>query len=836
MSQIHIPGQGPSTARIAIIGDFPDPKDLRTPFEGPAGIVLNEMLSTAGINRKDCYVTNILKYRPPGGDLSKYFIPYEQALDLVRREINALNPNVILTCGELPLKLLTGKTNINNHRGSLFYVNVGTEVKYKLIPTLHPRELFNYKPAEDEENNKPNPWSDKQVITWDILKLFKESTSRNYSPEYRNTRVCKSGLEAYQFFEVNKDRKHVAVDIETFHTVPSCISFAYSAYEGMSFPLLKMLSPEMSRSDRLYIWQYVSEALLNPALYKIGQNFGFDNTQLEAPLDGTYHFGMKVRGFYYDTMLANKILFPELRATLQFLTSIYTNQAYYKDEGKGYNPAKDSPERLLRYNAMDACVTYEVFERQMDNFAQRPGDKEFFFSKMMPLHSFYLRMQNRGIRRDNNLNEELRVKYETQENSILEKLNNDLQEFEIDASKINFNSNPQIRKLLFEWLQIPERAKADEKTIDALLRNVVKDKTKSSILENLLKLRKVRKVIKTYINAKPSPDGKIHSGFRLTLETGRTSTSILKPPISTEKLGLAFQTLTKHGEYGQDLRNPYIPDPGYVFIEPDLSQAEARVIAVLAKDEKLQKMFKWGLDIHRITSDMIENLWRGPELELFFNETNEVELKRLKEIINNNLKKVITDESRQVGKKGRHAANLGIGKGEFSSQLGISEYLAGKILGDIHRTNPLIQKGFHRGIEDWLKTHNRILTNPFGRSRQFLARWGRDLFKEAYAQLPQSTVSDQTKFAMRRVENRLGVGQIHFLLESHDSFLAQVLLKDCTDKLLREVIEEFEQPINFAKCSLIEDSRIELKIPCEMKVGMSWGKTKEIKFEHPSLY
>ena len=42
---------------------------------------------------------------------------------------------------------------------------------------------------------------------------------------------------------------------------------------------------------------------------------------------------------------------------------------------------------------------------------------------------------------------------------------------------------------------------------------------------------------------------------------------------------------------GADIRKLFIPDPGYVFLEADLSQAEARVVALLAKDELLLKMF-----------------------------------------------------------------------------------------------------------------------------------------------------------------------------------------------------------------------------------------------------
>lgn len=829
----YICGMGSATAKIMIVSDFPDIKDIKEPFSGPAGIILNELLEAAGTKRSECYLTNILKYRPPLGLIEKYHLSVEDALSAFYQEVESLKPNVIVAFGELPLKLLLGRKKITQQRGSILQ---DLKTGIKIIPSIHPRELFNYKKSEDEDEEEKgsNPYSDRLIIQWDINRAVEESKFKDFRAEHRNLRVCKSAYDADQFFYQYRNKNICAVDIETYHTVPSCISFAFTKYDGMSFPLLKMMSPELSRTDMISVWRLVAKCLADTNIRKIGQNFGFDSTQLEKPVDGTLNFGMKVLGFYYDTMLANKCLFPELPAKLQFLTSIYTRQQYYKDEGKFYDPKRDKPDKLLRYNCMDSLVTFEIYEKQMTLFESKPSLKEFFFTRFMPLHSFYLRMQNRGILRNEVVQNELETKYLFKENDILAQLRDDLSSFSIELKKgdksggINLNSNPQMMKLLYETLEIPQRVKADEKTIDALCRNVVKDPVKLRVLSSILELRKVRKTLKTYINAIPAFDGRVRSGYRLTLETGRTSTSILKPPIVTVKQGCAFQTVTKHGDVGTDIRAMYIPTPGYVFIEPDQSQAEARVIAILGKDLKLQKMFKYGLDIHRITTNMIFNLWHGLELIYFFQENDDARLKQLAKIINKTLKDKIDEETRQVGKKGRHAANLGIGKAEAASQLGIKESEAAKILDKIHDTNPQIRQGFHKGIEQWLQTHNRTLCNPFGRERQFLAKWGRELFKEAYAQLPQSTVSDQTKFAMRRTEQRIGANNIRFLMESHDSYLAELPIKQAIDKNLRICIEELETPINFGKCSLIEDSSIELTIPCEMKCGMNWRDTKVI--------
>jgi DNA polymerase I-like protein with 3'-5' exonuclease and polymerase domains len=340
----------------------------------------------------------------------------------------------------------------------------------------------------------------------------------------------------------------------------------------------------------------------------------------------------------------------------------------------------------------------------------------------------------------------------------------------------------------------------------------VRDATKKKILELVLEIRKVRKTIGTYIGAGVYSDGRYRTSYRILLETGRTSTSVCKPPITTESLGLAFQTITKHGDVGSDLRSLFIPDKDKIFIESDLSQAEARVVAILARDEKLLKMFDYEVDIHRVTECWLRDK-KIPLLDLFFSELCTIKCKQIAQELNSQMKGIVNDDERQEGKKFRHAGHYDMGKREASIQIGIAEAKAAIALNKFHSTNPNIRDCFHREIVDFLNRNNRILTNPFGRQRQFLNKWGSELWKEAYAQIPQSTVSDQVKFAAIRIERR--APWIEILQESHDSLLAQI--PENREQEAREIMrEELEQPIDFSQCSL---PRGLLVIPCDIKVS-----------------
>ena len=61
-------GVGPEDAEVLFVGEGPgQQEDLQgEPFVGPAGQLLDEMLSIIGLGRHNCYITNIVKCRPPG--------------------------------------------------------------------------------------------------------------------------------------------------------------------------------------------------------------------------------------------------------------------------------------------------------------------------------------------------------------------------------------------------------------------------------------------------------------------------------------------------------------------------------------------------------------------------------------------------------------------------------------------------------------------------------------------------------------------------------------------------------------------------------------------------
>jgi uracil-DNA glycosylase family 4 len=815
----YVGGEGPSSASLVAVGEAPgaDEERMGRPFVGPSGKLVDSILESAGMPRQRVYVTNVVKIRPPNNkikDLQLYGKTIADFLPQLYEEVRAISPNCVLAFGNTALEALTGHRGIEKYRGSILPCNFGP---FKVVATLHPASILH-----GEQDGKMRSWKDLTYIKWDAERAVEQTKFPELRLPQRNLMVCRNAQMLYRFLDSNKDRDLVSVDIETFRTMPICIGLAFDKENAMSIPLLnKPMNSGMTNLDLVDCWQQVSALMANPNVRKIGQNFKFDEKQLATCLNGTCNFGIVTRGFYFDTLLAFRVLYPELPGSLQFSTSVLTEEPYYKDEGKEYNPKKDKFDRLLLYNAKDAAVTFEVYEKCLQELEERNLTK-FFFEIQMPLHPFYSRIEDRGILRDNFAMHFLHEKYQMQWEELQKELNELTVEYMEKPVNVNSNgSRGDVPLLIYVGMKLPIRKGTDEKSIDGLLRNVVKDPKKKRILELILEIRKVRKTIGTYIDTEVDYRGRLLTGYRIILETGRTSTSVLKPPVTTRPMGLALQTVTKHGDVGSDLRRMFIPDPGYIFVEPDLSGAEARVVAILANDLRLLKAFRYNIDIHRFTATQILGNSPVEQLNLFWSADDEFCDKALADEINEYMRYHINEEQRQMGKKFRHACNYAMGKGEAAIQGRMPEWRAAQILDAVHKTNPNIRGVFHKEIQDAL-SGTRTLTSPNGRQRMFLNKWGDELFKEAYAQIPQSTVSDQTKKAAMQIERRIPTIQI--LAECHDSFLAQIPVGDL-DKAIPIIKEEMESPIDFANCSL---PRGVLSIPCEIKTGENWESMKKI--------
>lgn len=131
-------GEGNPEAQIVLIGEAPGKQeDLQgRPFVGASGRFLDEMLATAGLNRKDIYITNIVKYRPPGNrdpspEEKKDFWPY------LLRQLEIIQPKVVITLGRHSGMYFIADLHISRDHGRARTVLLHNK-SMTVIPLYHP--------------------------------------------------------------------------------------------------------------------------------------------------------------------------------------------------------------------------------------------------------------------------------------------------------------------------------------------------------------------------------------------------------------------------------------------------------------------------------------------------------------------------------------------------------------------------------------------------------------------------------------------------------------------------------------------------------------------------
>jgi len=160
-------GDGNPDADVMIVGEAPgEDEDLQgRPFVGRAGGLLDRILESAHIEREDVYITNILKYRPPGNRNPK---PEEIAASepLLLEQIRLIRPQIIATLGNFPTQYFAGtKDGITKTRGKWFDWN-----GVRVFPMFHPAYLLR-NPSRERGSPKWLMWQDIRALKEEMDQL-----------------------------------------------------------------------------------------------------------------------------------------------------------------------------------------------------------------------------------------------------------------------------------------------------------------------------------------------------------------------------------------------------------------------------------------------------------------------------------------------------------------------------------------------------------------------------------------------------------------------------------------------------------------------------------------
>lgn len=284
----------------------------------------------------------------------------------------------------------------------------------------------------------------------------------------------------------------------------------------------------------------------------------------------------------FDTSVAHYLLEPEMRHTPDRLASKYLSKELNGKSGS----------ELIRTCEL-ADLAIRLYEPLTADIAAH--DMTALLNEVeLPLIPVLAGMEWTGVRIDtaelNKLSGAYSERLRGMENQV----------YEMAGTRFNLASPMQVGEVLFERMKIDPKAKRTKKGSYSTTEEILsKYATDYPIVDLILKIRALRKLLATYIDALPAlinpATGKIHTSYNQTVTaTGRIS--------STDP---NLQNIPIRTDDGREIRRAFVADPGDLFMSADYSQIELRLIADLSGDRHMIEAFESGADIHRATAAKI---------------------------------------------------------------------------------------------------------------------------------------------------------------------------------------------------------------------------------------
>lgn len=778
--------------KLAIIGEAPGVNEEKAgrPFVGASGHLL---WSALPLDRSEVFVGNVCQIRPPNNDISKFALngpEIREGLEVLKADLQRFQPNCLLLLGSTALTAIACKSSIEHWRGSVLPTLWG----YKAVATYHPAAVL--------RDFKLLP-----IFRLDLHKAVKQSLFSEIRTTERHLDINLTPDEIVDRLERINDT--IAIDIEGGVGTIECIGIATSECDAFIVPLY----PPIPK-----VWRALKR-LLESNVPKVLQNCLYDSFVLE------YSYGIKVNNIVDDIMLKHWELCPEFPKSLAFQASIYTDEPYWKDEGK-----TTDMKQLYLYCCKDAVTTYEINKKL-------PETQHYRFN--MQLIRPLLDIQLRGIKFDVDkrrkrveeiktliyrlqwaLNEIAGYSFAPSVQSVkgylcFKKQLDLIKEPEdlIKYSKITeLHNSTRIAELLkqpqtpatigeIELLlnyginvnsskQVSDYFNIDSSDVLSMLK--LFKNTQDILVKLVLLIRSYRTRLET-LESKVDPDNRMRCSYNIVgTETGRIACYK-----SNTGSGFNLQTVTKKD------RDLFIADDGYYLFQCDLSGADGWTVAAHCA----------ALGDRTMLDHYLNGIKPAKILAVLYNKgTLPADLKAA-------CKEIDSDGWLYFAcKRIMHGSNYGMGERTMSEQILKDSY---KIYGEPITVPPATCKhlqdlyfNLYPGVRMWHKVigdklrKNGYLIAASGQKRTFYGR--RDdlsTLKEALAFEPQANTTYVTNLALLRLSKRIII-----LHQVHDAVIGEF---NDPSWAVPFIVECFNNPIKVAG--------VEITIPFEGAYGTSWG-------------
>ncbi len=526
-------------------------------------------------------------------------------------------------------------------------------------------------------------------------------------------------------------------------------------------------------SDRLSIENFTTlfkPVFENEKIKKVCQNGKYDIAILRT-------YGIELKNFYFDTMLANYIYDPDLKHGMDELSEMYLDYTPISFEsmiGSKKNPEKIfdvEAEKLTDYSAEDADITFRLFNVLRKKLNEEKLE-DVAYKVEFPLVPVLEDMERTGVKIDTvmlkNFSSDLQALMDEQTEKI----------YKSAEIEFNLNSPKQLQEVLFEKLNLPKtkKTKTGYSTDARSLENL---RGSHEIIDYMLEYRQVTKLKSTYADALPKMinpmTGKVHTTLNQTVaSTGRLSS--IDPNL---------QNIPIRTSMGKEIRRAFVADNlDNVILSADYSQIELRIMASICEDEGLMKAFVNGEDIHRSTAALV---FQVPPEE-------------------------VNADMRRKAKEVNFGILYGIGPFGLKTRLGITQTHAKEIIDTYFNTFKNVRAYIDGSIEsakeklysETLMGRRRFLRNINSKNR--MVSQGEQ--RIAINMPIQGTAADMIKLAMIDIYNELNRRNLKtkMVLQVHDELLFDTPKEEV--EIVRPLVKEFMEKAFPLKVPVIVDTGV----------------------------
>ncbi len=549
------------------------------------------------------------------------------------------------------------------------------------------------------------------------------------------------------------------------------IAFSWEATKGFYLPF-----PEKKEEAQELIEQ-LRPFFESETIEKVGQNLKYDIKVLDK-------YNVKVKGRFFDTMLAHYLINPDMRHNMDVLAETYLNYTPVSiteligKKGKNQLNMRDVPlEKQTEYAVEDADITFQLAQHFSPELVEAKTDK-LFNDIEIPLLHVLADMELEGINLDKKFL-----------NSLSEDLDNDIKNLEESIYKeageeFNIGSPKQLGEILFDKMKLIEKPKKTRtgqySTAEDVLSYLAKD---HKIIQQVLDYRGLSKLKSTYIDALPEQvepsTGRVHTDYMQTVAaTGRLSSNnpnLQNIPIRTER--------------GRQVRKAFVPrDENYVLLAADYSQIELRIIAALSEETTMIEAFKNGEDIHASTASKV--------FDVPIDE--------------------VTREQRSNAKTVNFGIIYGVSAFGLSNQTDLSRSEAKELIETYYKTYPKL-RNYMSELVDFARENGYVQT-VLGRRRYLKDINGSNQVVRGAAERNavnapiQGSAADIIKIAMINIHKKLSEGNYKskMLLQVHDELVFDIHKSE---------LEELKPLI---KSEMENAYKLSVPLDVELGVGDNW--------------